>query len=91
MTRSVNEIERVHFTVVHVIHLDRMALDGDTLLLFKIHGVKYLILHITLSKGICYFQHPVSQGTLTMVDMRYDAKISSMFHRLYIIGAKIIN
>ena len=44
-----------------------------------------------LRKGISYFQHPVGQGALTMVDMRYDAKVPSMFHRLYIIGAKIIN
>jgi hypothetical protein len=67
-----------------------MALDGNTLFLLEVHRVENLILHIAGSQGICYLEHSVGQGTLAMVDMCYYAKVSGFFHRLYIIGAKII-
>ena len=76
---------------MHIIHLDRMALDSDALLLLQIHGVQNLVLHIAFRKGIRNLEHSVSQGALSMVNMRNDAKVSCMFHLLYIIGAKIIN
>ena len=68
-----------------------MTLDGDSLLFFKVHGVKDLIFHISGSQCVGYLQHSVRQGTLTVVDMCNDAKVSCFLHRIYINGAKITN
>jgi hypothetical protein len=57
-----------------------VALDGNALLLLKIHRVKDLILHVTGRQGIGNLKHSVRQGTLAMVNMGYDAKISCSFH-----------
>ena len=77
---------------MNIVHLDSVALDGDTLLLLKVHRVEDLILHVAGCQGICNLQHPVRQGTLTVVDMGYDAKISCLLHskNIAIILAKII-
>ena len=80
MTGSVNEVENVVFSFIFIVHLDRMALDGDTLLFLKIHRVQNLILHITRSQGICNLEHTVCKSTLTVIDVRNYAKISSLLH-----------
>ena len=91
VARSIDKIKRICLSVMDIIHLDGVALDRDALLLLQIHGVQDLVLHVTLGKCVRYFKHPVGQGALAVVDMRNDAKVSCVFHRLYIIGAKIIN
>ena len=57
-----------------------MALDGDSLLLLKIHGVQDLVLHVACREGIRHLKHSVRQSALAMVDMRNDAKISCLLH-----------
>ena len=90
VARSVDQVESVLFSVIYIVHLDRMALDGDALLLLKVHGVQNLVLHVTRSESVGYLQHPVRQGTLAMVDMGYDTEISCLLHCNAIIRAKII-
>ena len=91
MARSVDQVERILLSLIIVIHLDRMALDRDALLLLKVHRVEDLILHITRIQRIRNLQHSVGKGTLSMVDMRNDAKVSCVLHLKCIIGAKIVN
>ena len=57
-----------------------MALDGDTLLLLEVHRVEDLVLHITCSKGIGYLEHSICQGTLAMVNMGNNTKVSCLLH-----------
>ena len=81
MTRSIDQIKCILFTLIHIVHLDRMALDGNALLLLQVHGIKDLILHIATVESIRHFKHSVRQSTLSMVNMRNDAKISCLLHR----------
>lgn len=55
-----------------------MALDGDTALLLEIHVVEHLSLNNLYSIGV--FQKPVGKRRLTVVDMRYNAKVSDVLH-----------
>ena len=91
MARSVDQVEGILLSVIHVVHLDCVALDGDSLLLLQIHRVEDLVLHVTRCQRICNLKHSVGQGTLSVVDMRYDTKVSSLLHCKSIIGAKIAN
>jgi hypothetical protein len=55
-----------------------MAFDGDTSFLFEVHIIKHL--SVRGFDGFCYFQKSIGQGTLTMVNMRNDTKVSYIFH-----------
>ena len=89
MTRSIDQVERIFLTLIIIIHLDGVALDRDALLLLKVHRVKDLVLHITRIQCIGHLQHSVCQSTLSVIDVRDDAKVSCVLHLKYIIGAKI--
>jgi hypothetical protein len=60
-----------------------MALYGNTFLSFKVHVIKYLIHHFTLTNGIGHLQQAVGQGTFTMVNVRDNAKITELLHKYY--------
>ena len=57
-----------------------MALDGDATLALEIHIIEHLGLHILGGHGIGALQQTVGKCRLAMVDMRYDAEISDIFH-----------
>ena len=59
VSRSIDEIEYIVFTVVLVLHLYGMALDGDATLSFQIHVVKHLVLGDFNRIGV--FQHTISK------------------------------
>ena len=90
MARSVNKIECIGLPIMNIVHLDSVALDSDTFLLLKIHRVQYLILHVASCQRISNLKHSIRQGTLTVVDVGYDTKVSSLLHSKSIIRAKII-
>ena len=79
---GVDKVEGIILTLVFVVHLDSVALDRDAFLLFEIHRIKNLILHIARVECVCDFQHSVCQSTLAVVDMCYNAKIPSVLHSL---------
>jgi hypothetical protein len=58
-----------------------VALDGDTLLTLEIHIIEHLCLHLALIQRICLFQEAVCEGTLTVVDVCNNAKVSYVLHR----------
>ena len=78
MSRGINQIEDIFFTIVHIFHLDGVALDGDATLTLQVHVIK----HLSLSDlyGLGEFQHSVSQRRLSVIDMRNDTEISDMIH-----------
>ena len=59
VSRSVDEIEYIVFTVMLVLHLYSMALDGDAALSFQIHVVKHLVFGDLNRIGV--FQHTISK------------------------------
>ena len=58
--RSVNQVKDILFTFVVVLHLDSVALDGDTSLLLQIHIIKHLPVSHLNSVG--KLQQAVCQG-----------------------------
>ena len=52
MSRSVNQIKSIFLAILHVIHLDSMALDGDTSLALQVHIIEHLGLHILAGDSI---------------------------------------
>ena len=77
---GINQIEYVVLTIELVVHLDGVALNGDPALALEIHIIEYLLLKILPRDGLCRLQQAVSQGTLPMVDMGYNAKVTYMLH-----------
>ena len=88
MSRSINQIENVFFSLIGVLHLDGMTLDGNTSFLFEVH----IIQHLTFSHldSLSILQQTIGQSRLTMVNMCNNTKVTDMFHRYILIyGAKI--
>ena len=78
MSRSVDQVEDIFFAIVHILHLDGVALDCNTTLTLQVHVVKHLSLsHLN---GLGKLQHSVSQRRLTVVYMCNDTEISDMIH-----------
>ena len=77
---GVDEIEHVFFAVLLIIHLDGVALDGDSSFSFEIHVVEDLRLHILRLDGFCVLEEAVGESALAVVDVGYDAEIPNIFH-----------
>ena len=80
MSRCVNKVQYIFFTIMCMLHLYGMALDCNTSLSFKIHVVKNLILELPVCKSICYFKKTVGKSTFSVVDMGYYAEIPDVVH-----------
>ena len=59
MSRSVNKVQDVFLSLILVLHLDGMALDGDAAFLLQIHVVKHLAFSDIY--GMSVLQQAVSQ------------------------------
>ncbi|OIQ63365.1 hypothetical protein GALL_550930 [mine drainage metagenome] len=57
-----------------------MAFYSDTAFAFQVHIIKQLGLRLTLGNGMGIFKQPIGKGTFAVVDMRYDTKITNVFH-----------
>ena len=80
MTGRINKIEGIFFAFVQIIHLDGVALDGNTALPFQIHVIKKLGLHLTVSNRFGKLQQAVGQRTFAVVNMSNNAEIANVFH-----------
>jgi hypothetical protein len=69
-------------------HLDSMRLDSDASLAFQVHVIEDLGLQVFARYCMGILQQSVCQGTLTVVDMRYYAEISDIFHSNYFFYCK---
>ena len=78
VSRRVNQIQNILLPLVHIFHLDGMALDGDTSFLLQIHVVQHLSFgHLY---GIGKFQQAVCQGRFPVVNVGYDTKVTYILH-----------
>ena len=80
MSRSIDEVQQVFLAFIGIFHLDGMALDGNATLALQFHIIQHLSLRHLDGLGI--LQEAVGQGTLTVVNVGYDAEVSYMVHRL---------
>ena len=81
MSRGVNQVQDIFLALIHILHLDGVALDGDAALALQVHVVQHLSFrHLD---GLGELQQTVGQRRLAVVDMCYDAEISYMVHVLY--------
>ena len=84
----VNQVELVTFTVFRfVVELNGSRLDGDAALLFELHIIQDLRLHITRCHSLRFFQKAIRKGGLSVVNMRNDGEISDMllfFRHFYV-------
>ena len=81
VSRGVDQVERVPLSVAgRVLHLDGVALDGDSLFAFEVHVVEHLRLHFALVERVGLLQQTVCKCRFAVVDVGYDAEISDVFH-----------
>ena len=74
--RSVYQVERMAL----IVHLDSVRLNGDAAFFLQVHIVQNLVLHVPNIDGTRQFQHTIGECTLTVIDVRDDAKITYLFH-----------
>ena len=79
MARGVDQIEAVLLTVPGTIAEPyRPCLDGNAPFTLDVHIVQQLLLHIPLRNRIGFFQDPVRQGGLAVVNVGDDTKIANI-------------
>ncbi len=82
MSRSVNEVQCVVFSIKSIIHLNGMAFDGNAALALQVHVIKNLVLHFLGANGLCELEQSVGQGTLAVIDVSNYTEVSYIFHLL---------
>jgi hypothetical protein len=65
---------------MHVLHLNGVALNGNSTFLLQIHAIEYLRFHGTAVNSFGIFEQPVGQGTFPVIDMRNNTKITYVLH-----------
>ncbi len=55
-----------------------MSFDGDAALALDIHGIEHLLLHFAHTQATAQLNHAVSQGGLTVINMRDDGEVADM-------------
>ena len=81
MTGGVDQVENVLLSLIGVLHLNSVALDGDSSFPFQVHVIQELILFFSFRNRAGEVQQTVGQGTFTMVDMSDDTKVANVLHR----------
>ena len=79
MTRRIYQVQRVFFPIKLIIHLYGVAFYGNASFAFEVHIIKQLRLGVTLGNGVGIFEQPIGKSTFTVIDMRYNAKITNVF------------
>ncbi len=80
MTGRINKVQNVIPAFKFVFHLYGMALYRNSSFPFQVHVIQHLILKVAVCQGVRQLDQPVSQCTLSVVNMRYDAKIPDVIH-----------
>ena len=80
MPGRVDQVQHPFFVPICIVHLDRMALDGDSALAFEIHIVEHLGLHVFGGDRLGVLEQSISECTLPMVDVGDDAEVAYVVH-----------
>jgi len=75
----INQVQFIGLPVPGLVkHRHRVRFDRDAALLFQIHGIEQLILHLARGDGARSVQQPIRERRLPVINMSNDAKISNM-------------
>ena len=80
MPGRVDQVQHPLFASICIVHLDRMALDGDSALAFEIHIVEHLGLHVFGGDCLGVLEQSVGEGTFPVVDVGDDAEVAYVVH-----------
>ena len=73
MAGRVDQVQHVMLAIVGIVFdADRVGLDGDAALALDVHGIKELLLHVTVLNRPRGLDQPVGKGRFTVVDMGHD-------------------
>jgi hypothetical protein len=75
---GINQIEFVFLSPMFYSHCNRTGLNRYPTLPLEFHIVENLLLHFALLNSTSVLEQPVSQGTLAMIDVRDNAKVSDI-------------
>ena len=81
---GVDQVQDVFLPVQGIVHLDRLALDGDPPLPLQVHVVQVLGLHVAVGDGAGHLQQAVGQRALAVVDVGDDAEIADVVHGTFL-------
>ena len=82
MARGINKIKNIIGSLMNILHLDCMTLNGDSPLSFQIHIIQNLCLSLSFGDGFSGLQQPVGQSAFAVVDMGNDTEITDILHSL---------
>ena len=78
----VDQVEVVNLPILRlVLQCSRLRLDGDAALLFDIHRIEHLRLHLPVGQAAAALDQPVGQRGFAVINMGNDRKISDVVHR----------
>ena len=80
VARGVDKVQGIDLTLILILHLDSVALDGDAALTLEIHVVEHLVNEFLLADGLGEFKKTIGQGRFAMVDMGDNAEIPDVLH-----------
>ena len=89
MSRSIDQVQHVLLALVDIFHLDRVALDRDSLFALEVHIVQHLSLQFALRKRLGRFEQAIGKRTLAVIDMRYDTEIADILHTFLLFVRKV--
>ena len=77
VSRRINQVELIGFSVFgRIVEPHGLGFDGDSPLAFNIHGIENLLLHFAALQSAAVFNHAVSQGRFSVVNMGNDGKVA---------------
>ena len=80
VSRRIEQVKPIVVPVLRVIvHCDRMRLYCDATFALEIHRIEQLVLFVAFGDCSGAIEQAVGQGSLTVVDVRDDAKIARAF------------
>src|SRR5690554_6316603 len=82
MSWGVNQVERIFLAFIFIIHLNGMALDGDTAFALQVHVVEHLRLQVLAFNGLGELQQAVCQRAFAVVNMCNNTEIAYILHLL---------
>ena len=81
MSRSIDQVQKMLFTLILMLHLDGVTFNGDPPFTLQFHIIQHLVLEIPLIQGTGFHQQPVGQGTLPMIDVGNDTEVANVIHK----------
>ena len=80
MARGINKIKNIIGSLMNILHLDCMTLNGDSPFPLDVHAVENLVPELTGLDNVDVLDQPVGEGRLAVIDVGDNAEITDLFH-----------